>query len=147
MAQHVGVDWKGEAGARADALDEPIDGIRRERPAALGGEDEGRVRALPAQLAQRSHLVAAQRMALGLPFLARRTCSVAARLSSTCDHPADTTGPRSINVYLFEVRDFSAEAAGGADAKRFKIEPQRLLYSLQRLHNGTPPDFQLQLAR
>jgi hypothetical protein len=85
--------------------------------------------------------------ALGLPFLARRTCSVASRLSSTCDHPADTTGPRSINVYLFEVRDFSAEAVGGADAKRFKIEPQRLLYSLQRLHNGTPPDFQLQLAR
>jgi hypothetical protein len=31
--------------------------------------------------------------------------------------------------------------------KKFKIEPQRLLYSLQWKHNGTPPDFHLQLVR
>jgi hypothetical protein len=45
--------------ARADALDEPVDGIRCERPAALGGEHESRVRGLSAQLAQSSHLVTA----------------------------------------------------------------------------------------
>jgi hypothetical protein len=33
-----------------------------------------------------------------------------------------------------------------ADTK-FKIEPQRLLYSSQWLHTGTPPDFHLQLVR
>jgi hypothetical protein len=60
------------------------------------------------------------------------------------DHPADATGPRSINAYLVKVED---AAALGADVKKFKIEPQRLLYSLQWLHNGTPPDFQLQLVR
>jgi hypothetical protein len=47
------------------------------------------------------------------------------------DHPADHRGPRSINCYLTEVQDFTAAVSGGADAKRFKIAPQRLLYSLQ----------------
>jgi hypothetical protein len=74
---------KGEAGAIADALDEPVDGVGRERAAALGGEDEGRVRELPAQFAQRSHLVAAQRMRRGLAILGAGTCSVALRPSST----------------------------------------------------------------
>jgi hypothetical protein len=63
------------------------------------------------------------------------------------DHPADITGPRSINCYLVEVLDFTAAASGGADAKKFKIDPRRLLYSLQCLHNGSPPDFNLQLVR
>jgi hypothetical protein len=40
-----------------------------ERAAALGGEDEGRVRRLPSQLAQRSHLVTAERMRRGLAVL------------------------------------------------------------------------------
>jgi hypothetical protein len=61
VAQHVRVDRKGESGATADALDEAVDGIRRERATALGGEDKGRIRGLPAQLAQGSHLVASQR--------------------------------------------------------------------------------------
>jgi hypothetical protein len=30
------------------------------------------------------------------------------------------------------------------EGKKFKIDPQRMLYSLQR---GTPPDFHLQLVR
>jgi hypothetical protein len=34
MAQHVGVDRKGKAGPLADALDEPVDRVGRERPAA-----------------------------------------------------------------------------------------------------------------
>jgi hypothetical protein len=33
------------------------------------------------------------------------------------------------------------------DGKKFKIDSQRLFYSLQWLHNGTPPDFHLQLVR
>jgi hypothetical protein len=44
------------------------------------------------------------------------------------------------------VLDFTAKVSGGADAKRFKIEPQRLLYSLQWRHNGTPPGLHLQLV-
>jgi hypothetical protein len=47
MPQHVSVNRNGEAGALANALDEPIDGNGREWSAALGGEDEGRIRALP----------------------------------------------------------------------------------------------------
>jgi hypothetical protein len=47
------------------------------RFAALGDEDEGRIRELPAQLTQRSHLVAAERMrggftALGAADMQRR---------------------------------------------------------------------------
>ncbi len=58
VAEHVSVNWKGKAGARADALDQPIDGIGREASTALSGEDEGRFREVPAQLAQDSDLVA-----------------------------------------------------------------------------------------
>ena len=39
MAQHVEVDGKWNAGPLADDLDQPVDGVRRERRAALGGED------------------------------------------------------------------------------------------------------------
>jgi hypothetical protein len=60
------------------------------------------------------------------------------------DHPADATGPRSINSYFVEVQD---AAALGEDGKKFKIDPQRLLYSLQWLHNASPPDLHLQLVR
>jgi hypothetical protein len=83
VPQHVCVHRKGDEGARPDALDELVDGVSGERAAALGGEDEGRVRALAAQLAQRSHLSPRRGCAEGLPFLARRTCSVAARPNST----------------------------------------------------------------
>jgi hypothetical protein len=58
------------------------------------------------------------------------------------DHPADATGPRSINVYRVDVRDF----ASGNDRK-FKLDPQCLLYSLHWQHNGTAPDLHLQLVR
>lgn len=34
----------------------------------------------------------------------------------------------------------------GARRGKFKIQPHGLLYSLQRLHNGTPPDLHLQLG-
>jgi hypothetical protein len=36
MAEHVGVDRKGEAGAIADALDQSVDGVGRERAAERG---------------------------------------------------------------------------------------------------------------
>lgn len=56
MPNHVGVDRR-QAGTLADALQMAADGIGRERAAALGGEDEGAVRELPAQLAQRADLL------------------------------------------------------------------------------------------
>jgi hypothetical protein len=59
-------------------------------------------------------------------------------------HPADATGPRSINAYLVEVED---AAALGADGKKFKIEPARLVYSLRWLHKAEPPDFELVLMQ
>jgi hypothetical protein len=62
------------------------------------------------------------------------------------DHSADATGPCSINCYLVEVLDFTA-AALGREGKKFKIDQQRLLYSLHWKHEGTPPDIHLRLAR
>jgi hypothetical protein len=91
MAKHVNVNRKGESGWGADALDQSDDGIRRERPAAFGGEHKGAVEILPAQLAQRSTSSPRSGCALGLPFFARRTWSVAARPNSTCDHSRSAT--------------------------------------------------------
>ena len=51
------------------------------------------------------------------------------------DHPADATGSRSINCYLVKM----------LDAKRLKVGPDRLLYSLRWKH--TPADLHLQLAK
>jgi hypothetical protein len=74
------------------------------------------------------------------------------------DHPADATGPRSINAYLVEVQDFTAAArldadekgthlcATRTDDKNFKIDPQRLLYSLQCKHNAWRPNITQRLA-
>ena len=58
------------------------------------------------------------------------------------DYPADVTGPRSINVYRVDLQDFAA-----VSGRKFKIDPRRLLYSLQWQHNGKPPDLHLQLVR
>jgi hypothetical protein len=38
-----------------------------------------------------------------------------------------------------------ARAALGGEGKKFKIDPQRLLYSLRWRHNGLPPDYQMVL--
>ena len=54
----------------------------------------------------------------------------------------DDTGPRCINCYRVEVENFAA-----VDGKKFKFDPQRLLYSLQYQHNAIPPDFDLVLVR
>jgi hypothetical protein len=62
VVQHVRMNQKGKASALADALDQPVDRVGRERAAALDGEDESRVRALSAQLAQGADLIAAERM-------------------------------------------------------------------------------------
>jgi hypothetical protein len=58
------------------------------------------------------------------------------------DLPASDSGPRCINCYSVEVDGF--DAIGGY---KFKLDPQCLLYSLQWLHNGTPPDLHLALAQ
>ena len=63
------------------------------------------------------------------------------------DHPADATGPRSISCYLVKTADLTAAATGDADAKKLKIDPGRLLYSLQWRHNATPADLHLQLVK
>jgi hypothetical protein len=43
------------------------------------------------------------------------------------DHPADATGPRSVDCYLAKVLDFDTAAAGGADAMRLKLGPDHVL--------------------
>src|SRR5450631_780280 len=58
MPQHVEVDRKRKLCARADGLDQPVDGVWRERRAALGGEHIAAVRMLPAQCRQRAQFVA-----------------------------------------------------------------------------------------
>jgi hypothetical protein len=65
----VNVNRKGEACALANALDQAVDGVGRERSAALGGEHERAILGLPAQLAERPHLVAAQRVRARLAVL------------------------------------------------------------------------------
>jgi hypothetical protein len=61
---------KGEASARANALDEFVDRIRRERAAAFRGEDLGRARRLQALLAERTRVSSLRnRCTLGLPPL------------------------------------------------------------------------------
>jgi hypothetical protein len=71
-----------------------IDRIGRERPATLGGEHEGAVGGLPAQLAQRSHLVAAQRMRRRLAVL--RSADV------------QRGGAAEFDLRPFQVRDLAA---------------------------------------
>ena len=63
------------------------------------------------------------------------------------DHPADATGPRSINCYLVKMLDFTAAASSGADAKRLEVGQDRLLYSLRWKHNAAPADLHLRLAK
>ena len=58
------------------------------------------------------------------------------------DHPADDSGPRTINCYVYPVECFDV-----VPGKEFKVELKRLLYSLQRLRKAIPPDFDLQLVR
>lgn len=59
----------------------------------------------------------------------------------------DDQSPKCIDCYLVEVENFYAAQRLEANEKKFKIEPQCLLYSLQWLHKGTPPDLHLQLVR
>jgi hypothetical protein len=70
--RHVGVNRKGEAGALADALDQPIDGVGCERAAALGGDDEGRVRRLPSTARSSVLSVSAARRAAQPTFRPRK---------------------------------------------------------------------------
>jgi len=51
MAQHVGVDLEGEAGALVDTLHKAVDGVRSEWAAAFRLEDEDTLRT-PLQFAQ-----------------------------------------------------------------------------------------------
>jgi hypothetical protein len=138
MAKHVRVNRKGEACARAEALDEPVDGVGRERATALGGEHaslSGNCRR-----SSRSARTSSPLIARPSPTMARVGDVV------LLDHPADITGPRSISAYLVEVQDFTAAALVG-EGRKFKLDPQRLLDSLQWKHNAAPPDLHLQVVR
>jgi len=56
--------------------------------------------------------------------------------------PADENGPRCINCYAVEIEPLDA-----VDGIKFKIDPQRLVYSLQWKHNAHPPDLHLALVQ
>jgi hypothetical protein len=58
------------------------------------------------------------------------------------DVPADDSGPRCINCYSVEVERFDV-----IDGRKFKIDPERLVYSLQWKHKGEPPDLDLALIQ
>jgi hypothetical protein len=49
--------------------------------------------------------------------------------------PTGETG-RGKSMHFIELKNFDA-----IDRKEFKLEPQRMLYALRWLHNGSPPDF------
>jgi hypothetical protein len=55
------------------------------------------------------------------------------------EKPPDDRLPRRIDCY--EVVEHSADGAA------FKLDPERLRYSLQWKHNGTPPDFEMVLVQ
>jgi hypothetical protein len=85
VPQHVHVNLEGKAGTLTDAFDQAIDGIGCNGSAAL------RLEYIPAaglSCSSRRARSSSPRIgwAAGLPFLARRTCKVAARSNSTCDH-------------------------------------------------------------
>jgi hypothetical protein len=69
MPQHVDVNREVKAGALANALDQSIGCIRRERTVPLGRKDIARVRKLPVKLAQRPDLVPPERVTRFLPVL------------------------------------------------------------------------------
>jgi integrase len=62
------MDPERQLGALANGFHEAVDGVRRERPAALSLEDE-RTRRIPLQLAQHAQFIAPDRMNCGLAIL------------------------------------------------------------------------------
>jgi hypothetical protein len=58
----------------------------------------------------------------------------------------DDQSPKRIDRFLAEVENFEAAQQLGENGKKFKIDLQRLLYSLLWLHNATLPEFHLQLG-
>jgi hypothetical protein len=69
VPEHVAVNLEREAGALTDALYKPIEGVGRERPAALGGEHIPAVGILPVKLAQRPEFVTTNGVSRGLAVL------------------------------------------------------------------------------
>ena len=60
------------------------------------------------------------------------------------DHPADITGPCSINRYLVEVQD---AAALGEDGKKFKTNPQSRRICIYSRRSGSISSQPCSLAR
>jgi hypothetical protein len=57
MPEDLAVNREDEAGALTNALDQPVDGVGRERAAPLGREDEATVWELPMKLPEYPDLV------------------------------------------------------------------------------------------
>ena len=60
VAQHMSMDPERQLGALANGFHEAVDGVRRERPAALSLEDK-RTRRIPLQLAQHAQFITPDR--------------------------------------------------------------------------------------
>lgn len=60
------------------------------------------------------------------------------------NRPADDEGPRLICCYQVDVLDAPQL---GEDGKKFKFDPQRMLYALAWKHKAVPADLELQLVR
>jgi hypothetical protein len=69
MTQHVRMYREVEASPFANALDQTVNGVGRERTAPLGAEDEVAVRELPLQLTQCPYFVAEKRVNAGFAIL------------------------------------------------------------------------------
>jgi hypothetical protein len=63
-----------------------------------------------------------------------------ARVDDIVEMPTDETGPRQSMRLFHRAGNFDA-----IDGKKFKLDPQRILFSLQFKHNARPPDFELTL--
>jgi hypothetical protein len=58
------------------------------------------------------------------------------------EKPVDDQSPKRIDCYSIDVEDFT-----GRNGKKFKLDPQRVLFSLRWVHNAIPPDFDLLLYK
>src|SRR5262249_52763315 len=99
VAKHVRVDRKWHLGGFPEALDKPVEADRADWPAALGNEHVGIFGVIAPQLAERPHLVTANRVHAGNPIL--DTVNVQAALGQLDLLPlqvADLRGPQTVAI-------------------------------------------------
>src|SRR5262249_19806885 len=99
VAKHVWVDGEWHLGGLPEALDEPVETDGTDWPPSLGNEYVGVSRVIAAKLAQRPHLVTANRVHAGNPIL--DTVNVQAALGELDLLPlqvADLRGPQAVAI-------------------------------------------------